>query len=258
MNQVNHTGGRPLPPALTRSIISLLVPPLLAAIVTAVITNLTGVTGGFRGSLAIYFGVIGIVSWYLGGTWYGSKGMALRGGRPFYAGFGFAFLGWIVLLIARVAFVDTDQALYLQQPLLPTFFYHLLFEAFALQMWTFGLLFRSVADWRGGLTAAVASGLVFAVMGLNLFQESGLFTVGAVAYFTIWGVFYGLVRLRTGSIIGIILVQAMQSLTVWSLLPQPRPFTEANVAPLFFTLMGIWYAILIWRLWPKETEDYRV
>lgn len=258
MSQTEGTDGRALPPALTRTIISLAVPPLVAGIITAVVTNLAGSQIGSLGSLTVYLGGLGLVSWYLGGTWYGSQGMGLRGGRPFFAGAGFAFLGWIVLLIARFAFVDTEEALFLQNPLFPTFAYLLLFEAFAVQLWSLGLVFRSTADWRGPLTAAVVSGLVFAVIGFNFFQESTPVTAGSIAYFVIWGLFYGLIRLRTGSIIGIVIVQALQSLTVWSILPQPQPFTSASYSPLFFTVMGIWYAILVWRLWPTEAEDYRV
>lgn len=258
MSQDSASINRPLPPPLTRTIISIGAPLLIAGIVTAFVANLTGVSTGTLALPSVFLGALGLASWYMGGNWYGSKGMGLRGGRPFYAGAGFAFLGWIVILIARLSFVGSNESQFLQEPLFPTFMYLLLFEAFAVQMWAFGLVFRGISDWRGPLTAAVGSGLLFSVIGLYIFQESFAFSAGAALYFVVWGLFYGLIRLRTGSIIGIIIVQAMQSLTAWWILPPQLPLSPATFSPLFYTVMGIWYAILIWRLWPSEAEDYRV
>ena len=50
----------------------------------------------------------------------------------------------------------------------------------------------------------------------------------------------------------------MQSLTVWELVPPFEFVNESNLNPLFYTIAGIIYAVLIWRLWPKELDDYRI
>ena len=50
----------------------------------------------------------------------------------------------------------------------------------------------------------------------------------------------------------------MQSVTGWFFLPPLQPVTVNNFNPLFYTVMGFWFLILIWRLWPKEVSDYRV
>jgi membrane protease YdiL (CAAX protease family) len=141
------------------------------------------------------------------------------------------------------------------------FLYLLLFEAFAVQLWLFGTFFRSVADWRGPLTAAVSSGIVFGAVSSFLFLEAdyqGTLTITGVLYFLAWGLFYGMVRLRTGSIIGAVAVQAMQSLTAWHIfLPLVPPNFPQTYNSLYIG-MGMVYMILVWRLWPNEEEDYRV
>ena len=102
--------------------------------------------------------------------------------------------------------------------LIRSFIYLLVFEAFCTQLWLFGVLFRGIAEWRGGLVAAVGSGLLFGVVGYLLFIEAQLSydaTWLAVPFFLVWGVFYGVIRLRTGSFLGTTIVQALQALTAW-------------------------------------------
>jgi hypothetical protein len=68
---------------------------------------------------------------------------------------------------------------------------------------------------------------------------------------------YGFIRLRTGSIVGTVIVQAVQTLTVWHiLLPQDPPVVQQ--LHYVYLAAGTFFMILIWRLWPKEETDYRV
>ncbi len=200
----------------------------------------------------LFFGIIGIVSWLLGLRWYGIKGMGLRGGRALFAGAGFAVLGWIAFLIARVVFIPIDSL----STGIKDYIFLLLFEAFAVQLWLYGLFFRAVAEWRGGLTAAVSSGIVFGGIGFLFFQESTQLPA-SMLYFVTLGMMYGIIRLRTGSIVGIVLVQAVQSFTGWV------AFTATSI-PItaewndFYMATSVAYLIISWRLWPKVEEDYRV
>lgn len=175
-----------------------------------------------------------------------------------FSGAGFAFLGWVGILILRFIFVEISETQFLQQPLWQSFLYLLLFEAFAVQLWIFGIFFRGMADLRGGISAAVMSGMVFAVIAFYYFLESYEGTLTAFLYFLAWGVFYGVIRLRTGSIVGIVFVQAMQSLTAWFLFPTTVPVSDSTFNSLFYIYMGIIYVVFIWRLWPKEESDYRI
>lgn len=254
----NNAMSRPIPPAPARTWVALGAPFLIGLILTGVIQNLFGASGSQLGSTAIFLSIIGIISWLIGVTWYGFRDMGLRGGRPMFSGSGFAFLGWVAVLIIRLFLVDIDQGQFLQGTLWQTFLYLLLFEAFAVQLWLFGIFFRGMADLRGGVSAAVMSGIVFAVFGFYYFLEAYEPTLTAFLYFLVWGIFYGIIRLRTGSIVGIVLVQAMQSLTVWFLFPTPQPVTSATFSASFYLYMTVLYLILIWRLWPKESGDYRI
>jgi len=245
---------RPMPPAVNRALVSLFAPVAGTIIILVVINNLFGAVDNTLAQSSMLLGGFGIISWFMGSAWYGAKGMGMRGGRPMFAGSGFAFMGWVALLVMRVAFSDIPG--FTNGRLGSDFVYLLLFEAFAVQIWTFGFFFRSVADWRGPLTAAFSSGTLFGVIAYLTFLESFELTGLAFGYFLLWGLFYGLVRLRTGSILGIVVTQAMQSLTAWQLLlPNLIPPLQFNS---LYTAMGIVYAIFIWRLWPKEESDYRV
>ncbi len=136
--------------------------------------------------------------------------------------------------------------------------YLILFEGFATQVWTFGLFFRALSDWRGPLTAAVGSGLLFGMVAFIFFQESFYGNITSLIFFSLWGVFYGIIRLRTGSILGTILIQAMQSFTAWVvMIPAQIPPNQAAMQTVYF-LTSITFLIFIWRLWPKEASDYRV
>jgi hypothetical protein len=226
-------------------------------------------------SYAPVFAALGLTSWFLGLRWYRISGMGLRGGRPLFAGIGFAVLGWVALLIARllpgipaVTINEAGQAVIEASLLVEVvaigadnagrvFFYLLLFEAFALQLWTFGLLFHALADWRGPLTAAVGSGLVFGAAGLLLFREAFVANLSSLLFFVLWGVLYGIIRLRAGSLLGIALVQALQSFTVWYVFLPPNPPPLSGLQLVYFAA-SILYALIIWRLWPHQEEDYRV
>jgi membrane protease YdiL (CAAX protease family) len=133
----------------------------------------------------------------------------------------------------------------------------LLFEAFAVQLWAFGLVFRALADWRGGLTAAVVSGILFGATGFLLFRESFAPGLPGLFYFLLWGVLYGVIRLRTGSILGLILVQALQSFTAWFVFQPPADLAETGIQTVYLAV-SVLFALIIWRLWPRRESDYRV
>lgn len=252
---------RSVTPSPSNRVALSLVLPLLGAIVLA-----SGVAMLFGAPVedpsnwaatALILGGVGLISWLLGLRWYGLPQLGLRGGRPLYAGIGFASIGWLAFLIARLFLVDSVREVLVSPDFGRAFLYLLLFEAFAVQLWAFGLVFRGVATWRGPLTAAVTSGILFGAVASWLFEEAYLDTVTTFLYFVAWGIFYGLIRLRTGSILGMVVIQAMQSLTAWYiLLPQPNP----NPAQLhnLYLVAATFYMVVIWRLWPDEEEDYRV
>jgi membrane protease YdiL (CAAX protease family) len=165
-------------------------------------------------------------------------------------------LGWLAFFVVRFATVAGEI---INAPNSgQTFIYLLLFEAFCTQLWAFGLFFRAVADWRGPLTAAIASGILFGTVAFLLFEESFANpTLPAFIYFGMWGILYGIIRLRTGSIVGMVIVQALHSWTAWQLVApvnQPDPSQLGNL----YLITTILYLIIIWRLWPKKEEDYRV
>jgi hypothetical protein len=221
------------------------------------------------------FAALGLTSWFLGLRWYRIAGLGLRGRRPLFASIGFAVLGWLALLIARLlpgipttTFTDTGQAVVEVKLLVEVvaigadnagrlIFYLLLFEAFALQLWTFGTLFRALSDWRGPLTAAVGSGLVFGATGFLLFREAFVSQWNSLLFFVLWGLLYGIIRLRTGSLLGTVLVQALQSFTVWYVFLPPASPPLAGLQ-LVYLVAGIPYALIVWRLWPRREEDFRV
>jgi Type II CAAX prenyl endopeptidase Rce1-like len=210
---------------------------------------------GDRSNNAPILGILGVASWFLGLFWYGLPQMGLRGGRPLFAGIGFATLGWLALLLFRFSFislnlnaVDSGRS----------FVFLLLFEAFAVQLWAFGLLFRGLAEWRGPLTAAIGSGISFGVVAFVLFQEAYSSDIVSLLYFVVWGAFYGIIRLRTGSLLGSVIIQTLHSFTVWVALGPPPPLSSVNKLQAAYLLTAFVYALVIWRLWPKEEADYRV
>lgn len=204
---------------------------------------------------AVLMSGIAMVSWLLGLRWYGLKGLGLRGGRPLYAGIGFASLAWVILLLLRIVFLPiSPEAL---GDSLRNYVYLLLFEAFAAQLWSFGILFRTVADWRGPLAAAFSGGLIFGLTATLLFVESFGDLVFSFIFFISWGLLYGIIRLRTGSILGMVLIQSLQSFSAWIVLPL-APSVETRQLQTFYLFTTIAYLVLIWRLWPREEDDYRI
>lgn len=204
---------------------------------------------------------IGLGGWVLGLRWFGLNGLGLRGKRPLFSSIGFATLGWIVLFVVRFFFISLDPEGMNPNGAGRIFFYLLIFEAFAMQLWTFGLLFHVFAEWRGGLPAVFGSGVVFGIAAFLLFREGAFSSEWtAVAYFIAWGVLYGIIRLRTGSILGSVLIQGLHSFTVWEVMAAPNPLPSADVAnlPSLYLVALVGYAIIIWRLWPKEADDYRI
>jgi membrane protease YdiL (CAAX protease family) len=193
-----------------RVALAILLPLAAGAVAGLIVTNVSGNNQlNDQASTAIIMSAIAIVSWLMGLRWYGTQGLGLRGGRPLYAAIGFASLGWVIFLALRIFFVEIS-------PVGPgnssrTYIYLLLFEAFATQLWAYGLLFRAVVDWRGPMAAAVSSGLLFGLVATLLFQESYNGSQFSIIYFIIWGLLYGIIRLRTGSIVGTILVQSLQT-----------------------------------------------
>ena len=248
-----------LPPSL-RLLLALLIPPIGAVLLSGLATLLRPVDpadGRFANVLLL--GGIGLVSLFLGTGWYGLRGLGLRGGRPLYASIGFASMLWVVFIIVRFAWIlNTSFGV---AGGTREFVYLLLFEAFAVQLWTFGLFFRALADWRGPLTAAIGSGILFGVIGFFFFEESFFnnpINLISLTFFLLWGLFYGIVRLRTGSVIGAIIIQAMQSFTAWVVLIPANIPPDLTDMQTVYTISAIASLIFIWRLWPKEVADYRV
>lgn len=230
--------------------------PLLGALVFSFIAvRQVAVNPADRGLLAVQSVGIALTSWYLGWRWYGLPGLGLRGGRPLYAGIGFAALGWLALIIVRFFAVSIEE---IGSPDTGSMFvFIMLFEAFCVQIWVFGLFFRAVADWRGPLTSAVASGILFAALGFLLFQESYYASISGILFFALWGIFYGIIRLRTGSFLGTVIVQGLQSWTAWQVMVPESPIDPGQLRNLQL-IMSFFYLIFIWRLWPKREEDYRL
>lgn len=237
-----------------RVVLSLLLPPAGGLLFTLLVSGSASFGGRDIRQIALQLAGAGLVSWFLGWRWYGLKSLGLRFGRPLFASIGFSVLAWIAFLVARLATVEPGPAAgeFLGTP----FIFLLLFEAFCVQLWSFGLFFHGVADWRGPLTGAVAGGILFGAMAFLTFQESYGLSSSATFYFIVWGILYGIIRLRTGSFLGAALVQALQSWTAWQLFPVglPDPSQLRNM----YLITSALYAVIIWRLWPKEEGDYRV
>jgi membrane protease YdiL (CAAX protease family) len=244
----------PLLPPFTRVVLSLILPIIGAVLINLIATGSPRLGGDEPGEIVLQLAGAGLVSWFLGLFWYGLPGSGLRFGRPLYASIGFAVLAWVIFLAVRLT-VEVES--YSGSDSGRTFLYLLLFEAFCVQLWTFGVFFRSVADWRGPLTAAVSSGLLFGAIAFLFFQESFTTLPSSLLFFATWGVLYGIIRLRTGSLLGTVIVQAMQSFTGWQVMVPMDPPDTGQLRILYLATSAL-YAIVIWRLWPKEEDDYRV
>ncbi len=255
-----HNRSSPPSPPL-RVLLALLIPAVSGLILHTLYSAALGAPPSAlpeeQGGASLLLAGAGGAGLLLGWRWYGFAQLGLRGGRPLYSSIGFATLGWVVIFIARLVVVSSNPALVVSATLGRDFIYLLLFEALALQLWAFGLLFRAIAGWRGPLTAAIGSGLLFGVVAYLLFDEAFVASVQSLLFFLSWGIFYGLIRLRTGSILGTVIIQAMQSLTTWYiLLPelQPVPYELG----LMYAIVATFFVLFIWRLWPKQESDYRV
>ncbi|MGB1249993.1 MAG: hypothetical protein ACPG8W_05125 [Candidatus Promineifilaceae bacterium] len=229
-------------------------PIIAAGIATAIASNYQLV----ENPQAVTLAVLGLVSLALGLPQFGGDGLSFRNGRPMFAGIGFAFLAWIGLLIARFIAVGIGGS---GRNLGITFLFLLIFEAFCVQLWTFGLLFRAMVEWRTPLTATIYTGVIFGFAAYLLYGEAQYAFVAdsftarfAILYFVVWGILYAVIRLRAGSFMGVALIQALQTLTVWHMLTAVEP-----ISMIWFYSIGIViFAVIIWRLWPKYTSDFRI
>ena len=241
-------------PAAVRAGLAFIIPLAATLFFTAIAQQFSSSLDTSQAENLPFFIGLGLVSLFLGLSWYGLPQMGLRGGRPLFSSIGFAVLGWTALLALRFYFISIlglDSGL-------DEFFYRLLFEAFCLQIWTFGLLFRSLADWRGPLTAVMTSGILFGLIAsLRFLEAPEVPAISSLLYFLLWGIFYAIIRLRSGSLIGASLVQAAQSFTAWVVLT-PDLTSPGNNFSALYTAASLAYFIFIWRLWPKQEEDYRV
>jgi membrane protease YdiL (CAAX protease family) len=242
-----------LPPP-TRVVLSLFLPIFGALFFNLIATGSASIGGEEPRDIVLQLAGAGLVSWFLGLIWYGLPGSGLRFGRPLFAGIGLSVLAWVIFLVVRLT-VEVES--YSGSNSGQTYLYLLLFEAFCIQLWTFGVFFRSVADWRGPLTAAVSSGLLFGAIAFLFFQESFTTMPSSLLFFSTWGILYGMIRLRTGSLLGTVIVQAMQSFTGWQVMVPMDPPDTGQLRILYLVTSAL-YAIVIWRLWPKEEDDYRV
>lgn len=267
----------PVPPrvALNRVLVAIFL-PAAAALLVGMITGAVFLRASSAiPSAAPLFAALGIVAWFLGLRFYGLRAMGLRGKRPLWAGIGFAVLAWVIVLIGRflpgwpdISYAEDGQAIVRVTFLIETlairsegsgraFFFLLLFEAFATQLWTFGLVFRALADWRGPLAAAAGSGILYGMAGFLLFQESFVPELPGLLYFLTWGVLYGMIRLRTGSLLGPVLIQALQSFTVWFVFQPPEDMATTDIRTVYLFIAAL-FAVVIWRLWPRRESDYRI
>ncbi len=242
-------------PQKFRVIHSLFLPLFAAAFLSAISGQLFVFNESFgflTANNGVILGALGLASLIIGSRWYSYAELGIRGGRPFFSGFGFAFLGWIGFFIARLISVEIN-ANFIQGGLGITYLFLLIFEGICVQLWVFGLLFRVLSERYSPLTAAIFSGLAFGFVGFLLFQESYATRI-TILYFVVWGLFYGIIRLRTGSWVGMALAQSLQTLTAWHLLPP----TDMISLGYLYGISGFVYLVVIWRLFPKTEEDFRV
>lgn len=254
MSQRKTLSGKTKLPILPRVFLAIFAPPALAMAAVALLSRPE--TPASQLTFAPVLAALGLGSWFMGLFWYGLPQMGLRGKRPLFSGIGFAVLVWVPFLLFRFIFVIMEgfgRGSLAGQ----SFIYLLLFEAFAVQLWAYGLVFRTLAEWLGGLTAAFGSGILFGMVAYFLFQESFTGSVGSLLYFVMWGIVYGVIRLRSGSLLGIALVQAVHSFTAWTVLYPEAELSGRQLQNLYLVASAA-YLLIIWRLWPKEEGDYRV
>lgn len=245
------------PPPYIRAISSVVWPIGVATLLAGLVSALTE----FGNAISFMLGGMGLIAAFFGRKWYGVQGLGIRGGRPMMAGIGFALLGWIGFLVARFISIGADCELIAETNVVcntsgslgPAFLYLLIFEALCVQLWAFGIVFRSIAEWRGAFSAAVLSGVLYGLLGFFVFRESYGIQY-SIAFFVIWGIFYGMIRLRTGSFLGPVVVQALQALTAWYVVPPAAPYDFAYL----YGIAGIVYLFFTWRLLPRLVSDIRL
>ncbi|HMT21886.1 MAG TPA: hypothetical protein PKE20_11695, partial [Promineifilum sp.] len=94
----------PVPPgtARNRAIVAIVLPPAVALAVGVISGSLFAPrAAGDLTNAAPVFAALGVAAWFVGLRFYGMRGLALRGGRPLFAGIGFAVLAWVAVLIGR-------------------------------------------------------------------------------------------------------------------------------------------------------------
>jgi hypothetical protein len=67
---------------------------------------------------------------------------------------------------------------------------------------------------------------------------------------------YGVIRLRSGSLLGTVIIQGLQSWSSWQLLK--TGIASPNQLQILYLVASGLYLIIIWRLWPKKESDYRL
>ncbi len=233
---------------------AILYPILAAGIAASAVDNF--VQAG--NSPIVFLSVLGVISFLLGIKWYGTAEMGIRGGRPLMSGLSFAFLGWLGMLVARFLSVGWNPA-QIGENLGITFLYLLIIQAICVQLWSYGLLFRALAAWRNPQTATLFSGIAFGLLAYYCYPETYPFSL-SVLWTIVWGFMYAIIRLRTGSWLGIALVQAMQTLSVWYILPPVEPMPPAEMLSFYWLIgiSGVVFLLVTWRLMPKYKSDLRV
>ena len=255
MTKQTQSAASSISPAL-RALFAFVIPVFIGVIISQLINNnfVIDENSGLGVSAVILAG-LGIMAWLLGMFWYGVSGMGVRGGRPLFSGIGFAVLGWVAFLVLRFVFVEIEG--FGPANSARAYIYLFLFEAFALQIWTFGLLFHAISEWRGPVTSAIVSGIIFGLAAALLFQEAFYTTPMSTMYFIIWGVMYGMIRLRTGSLVGTAWVQSLQSFTTWVVIVPKALIHPGQLQSLYMAAI-VAFLVIIWRLWPKSEDDVRV
>lgn len=238
------------PSPFTRTAFSLIWPTAVGGLLSV---SMPRVWPGTSGQLWFLLG-LGAMGVVLGRQWYDWPELGLRTGRPLMAGVGFAFLGWLIMLGTRIWAIDITG---FGSGLGVVFLYLLLVEAACVQFFSFGLFFRALSDWRPPLTTVLLSGLVYGLLAYGFFGEAAVAGGNrwVVLFFIVWGWMYGMIRLRTGSWLGMALVQAMQTLTVWHLMLWQGGLISAGY---FYVATGALYLLIAWRLLPKYRSDLRI
>jgi membrane protease YdiL (CAAX protease family) len=161
-------------------------------------------------------GVIGLRRW----SW-DKLGINLRG-------LSLSLLCGAVLIVLRVvaqsAFRLPMEFLPFQLwPFLANVVFYFCLVGFVEELLFRGLLFRALEDWRGPLSAVIGSSIAFAVWHIGW---AGPLIIG---HFII-GLMFGLIRYRSGSIIGLIIIHGLDDLLA---VETADPITPAQILHVF-------------------------